>query len=115
MNLRWDVINDILNDESEEEEDVLDEYNEEQELQEIPSTSNGLIIFYEFISIIWAFFFFCYLADEESLIYLAGEVDGCTVDDDGQLAQVLEAAQPVANTIVYFCFESPLILQVGNL
>ena len=95
---------------------MLDEYNEEQELEEIPPTGDGQWILCDFVTITGLFIFMVrYVADEESLIYLASEVDGCTVDDDGQLAQVLEAAQPVADTIGDFCFEPPLILQVGNL
>jgi len=116
LNFRWDIINNILNDKFEEEKDMLDEHNEEQELEEIPSTGDGLLILFKRKCISNVFSLLsCYPADEESLIDLAREVNGCAVDDDGQLAQVLEAAQPVPNTIGYFCLESPLILQVGNL
>ena len=53
--------------------------------------------------------------DEHLHIDLAREVDASAVDDDCELRQILEAAQPVPNAIGYLGLEPSHVLQIANL
>ena len=51
-----------------------------------------------------------FVPDEHALVDVAREVDACTIDNDGELAKVLQAPEPAADAVGDFSLESPQVL-----